>query len=154
MRCDQILHFYDTWNVLQIIDEILVEVMKMTPFNNSSWQKAQFCQKQGFNLTIDDMFNFCITNLEQNLRQIILLQVSNTKSVFPTRIKCILIQSKCLFQMQVANKPSLIDFLMLTLQSHNKSLLIPNFVRNTECCTGEAISWCFGARKNGFSVEM
>jgi hypothetical protein len=57
MRCDQILHFYDTWNVFQIIDEILVEVMKMTPFNNSSWQKAQFCQKQGFNLTIDDIIS-------------------------------------------------------------------------------------------------
>ena len=48
MPCDQILHFYDTSNVFQIIDEILVLVMKMTaPFNKTSWQKAQFC----FNLT-------------------------------------------------------------------------------------------------------
>ena len=43
MPCDQILHFYDTSNVFQIIDEILVLVMKMTaPFNKISWQKAQF----------------------------------------------------------------------------------------------------------------
>ena len=71
MPSDQILHFYDTSNVFQIIDEILVLVMKMTaPFNKISWQKAQFWFQP---ITKDEMLNFCIANLwrdfEQNLRE-------------------------------------------------------------------------------------